>query len=493
MRYFPLTSLRSQAALLFFGASALYLLTASCSLDEWDSVQFALGVHDFDIAKHQPHPPGYPLYEFSGWVLSSLFGWSAQQSLTVCSALGGGLFVASWFGIFAQFVPRPAALSCGLAIAVTPVVWLTSTKVLTDAPAAGFFAMELLAGVCYARNPARRTLIAAALAGAAAAGFRPQNFAVASIPLVFCLISSRASRRQWLLGFAVFFFGCLTWFAPLMWMQAHSGPGEVNWLAYPQQLLTQWKWRLDKPGVYIGAGHWDWSYFSKRFDEHIRRGWFSLGLGIDGHRRHGKVVLALLITGWVAFLRRRTLPGSFWKMQAAWAPAYVLMIFVCLPGDQRYYLPIIPLLVATAVLGLSTLTPRFQFAPLALAGTLLVITAPLAMQAHREEAPPIRSIRYLQSRFAPDERGNVWLCFSSARRHAGWYAEGFGFSPGLSESHDFLVAARKSGQSVFCDDLAAGERAEWKGAKLTKVFAAQRSPVIYRKHAQSVLYEVRWP
>ena len=27
-----------------------------------DSVQFALGVLEFDLAAHQPHPPGYPLY-----------------------------------------------------------------------------------------------------------------------------------------------------------------------------------------------------------------------------------------------------------------------------------------------------------------------------------------------------------------------------------------------------------------------------------------------
>src|SRR5690242_20454093 len=31
-------------------------------LYNWDAVQFALALREFDIAKHQPHPPGYLLY-----------------------------------------------------------------------------------------------------------------------------------------------------------------------------------------------------------------------------------------------------------------------------------------------------------------------------------------------------------------------------------------------------------------------------------------------
>lgn len=32
----------------------------------WDSSQFERGVEHFDISRHQPHPPGYPL-----WILAS--------------------------------------------------------------------------------------------------------------------------------------------------------------------------------------------------------------------------------------------------------------------------------------------------------------------------------------------------------------------------------------------------------------------------------------
>ena len=32
------------------------------TLEDIDSVNFALGVRDFDVASHRPHPPGYPVY-----------------------------------------------------------------------------------------------------------------------------------------------------------------------------------------------------------------------------------------------------------------------------------------------------------------------------------------------------------------------------------------------------------------------------------------------
>src|SRR5262245_1786064 len=32
------------------------------SLEDIDSITFALGLRHFDVANHQPHPPGYPVY-----------------------------------------------------------------------------------------------------------------------------------------------------------------------------------------------------------------------------------------------------------------------------------------------------------------------------------------------------------------------------------------------------------------------------------------------
>jgi len=41
---------------------ALHLPYLPKSLEDLDSINFALGVRQFDVAHHQPHPPGYPVY-----------------------------------------------------------------------------------------------------------------------------------------------------------------------------------------------------------------------------------------------------------------------------------------------------------------------------------------------------------------------------------------------------------------------------------------------
>ena len=50
-------------------AAALSLLTVLSRLPyrarmlyNWDAVQFALALGEYDVVKHQPHPPGYILY-----------------------------------------------------------------------------------------------------------------------------------------------------------------------------------------------------------------------------------------------------------------------------------------------------------------------------------------------------------------------------------------------------------------------------------------------
>src|SRR5215831_2233873 len=39
-----------------------HLFNLPRTLEDLDSVNFALGVEHFDVGSHQPHPPGYPVY-----------------------------------------------------------------------------------------------------------------------------------------------------------------------------------------------------------------------------------------------------------------------------------------------------------------------------------------------------------------------------------------------------------------------------------------------
>ena len=53
---------RAVAAALALAFLALHLPYTPRSLEDVDSINFALGIRDFDVAEHQPHPPGYPVF-----------------------------------------------------------------------------------------------------------------------------------------------------------------------------------------------------------------------------------------------------------------------------------------------------------------------------------------------------------------------------------------------------------------------------------------------
>ncbi|MCK5744715.1 MAG: hypothetical protein KAH44_00800, partial [Oricola sp.] len=86
-RYFLRTDPAFSAALFAILATA-YALTRSHWLDDWDSVQFALALDDFDLRKHQPHPPGYPVYIAAAKVLRTVVP-DAAAVLTLLSSLAG--------------------------------------------------------------------------------------------------------------------------------------------------------------------------------------------------------------------------------------------------------------------------------------------------------------------------------------------------------------------------------------------------------------------
>ena len=73
--------------LLFAGLAALFALTRSHWLDDWDSVNFAFALDDFDVMRHRPHPPGYPIYIAAG-KLAHLAIADHAAALTLVSSLG---------------------------------------------------------------------------------------------------------------------------------------------------------------------------------------------------------------------------------------------------------------------------------------------------------------------------------------------------------------------------------------------------------------------
>jgi hypothetical protein len=83
-------------AILFLAFHLPYLPT---SLEDLDSINFALGVRDFDVAEHQPHPPGYPLFILAAKG-AHVFVRPEHRALSALGVLAGSLGVLAIAALF---------------------------------------------------------------------------------------------------------------------------------------------------------------------------------------------------------------------------------------------------------------------------------------------------------------------------------------------------------------------------------------------------------
>jgi hypothetical protein len=214
---------------------ALHLPFLPQSLEDLDSVNFALGIRDFDVANHQPHPPGYPLFILAAKALHLVVG-SEAHVLSLLNILAGAAGICA----LAVFVRRldggrnmdhrdHRALAATALTATAPLYWFTASRPLSDLPglaaAIGVQALTLA-------GPA--SLPAAAFLAGLASGIRSQ-VAWLTLPLlayeVIRLPASRrlATARTVTLMLAA---GVLIWFIPLVFIE--GGPASY-WRALSSQ------------------------------------------------------------------------------------------------------------------------------------------------------------------------------------------------------------------------------------------------------------------
>src|SRR5437667_8787637 len=74
-------------------------------LYDQDSVQFALALEKYDVYLHQPHPPGYFLYDMAGKLIN-LFFHDANWSFLLLSLMGSGLTVMAVYYLGVAIVDR---------------------------------------------------------------------------------------------------------------------------------------------------------------------------------------------------------------------------------------------------------------------------------------------------------------------------------------------------------------------------------------------------
>jgi hypothetical protein len=255
---------RAALAALAVAVALAHVAYLPATLEDIDSVNFALGVRDFEVAKHRPHPPGYPAYiALAKTAVATARPFSGDRSqsaieartLAVLSLIGAVISVpllyrtlACWSSARAeeesgdssgsaapcQRLDAGALAATALATAC-PLSWYLAIRPMSDTPglAAAFAAQAALSLAWWRQRPREggdrrmtpdmaaasgRMIVFGALLSALAIGLRTQN-AMLTLPLLAGVLLDRIGR-----GFAPALFGSavalavgsLLWAVPLV-------------------------------------------------------------------------------------------------------------------------------------------------------------------------------------------------------------------------------------------------------------------------------------
>ena len=295
-------------------------------LYNWDAVQFALALREFDIAKHQPHPPGYLLYVGLGRLLNA---WVSDPTLAyVALAMlfsAGTTFVLYWLA--RRMYDRATAVVAASLLAVSPLFWFYGSVGLTYAGEA--FAATVVAWFAYRTltEGGGRHLYWGAFTLGLTGGMR-QSVLLLLLPLwlgaAVVDIRSRPGpgphRRLILAGF-ILVGSVLAWLVPMMWLTG----GPAAYVAASTQLYGS----MLLPTSVLGGS----------LDVTLAQARYLIESTLVGLGPLSLVALAL-----PAYARREWWGGREWFLSAWIAPPAVFYTLVHF-GQAGYVLTFLPALV----------------------------------------------------------------------------------------------------------------------------------------------------
>ena len=397
-------------------AHAPYIVS---SLEDIDSVNFALGIRDFDVANHRPHPPGYPVYIALGKLgaaITRLFSGSAPPSvveartLSVLSLLGAIAAVFLMYRLLATLTagqnqsestappgsahPFDARALAATALAVScPLFWYLAVRPMSDVPGlAAALASQACLALAWQRqrpapgqdrrlNPERMAasggmIVLGSFLAALAIGFRSQN-AVLTLPLLTGVLLDRVGRGfmgAFIGGACAFAVGVLLWGVPLV---LASG----GWAAYLAALGSQAG--EDFAGVqmlYLNPSDIRLAAFALL--RTLIYPWDSLFLG--------GVVLSLAAAGCVALvLRDRRALVAVVLLALPYAAFHLLFhdtTFV------RYALPLVPVIAFLTVHGVDLIARAIALPVVAAIAVWAVGVAAPVLAAYASEPSPVARV-----------------------------------------------------------------------------------------------------
>lgn len=176
--------------LLTFLCAASRFLAMARSMWDWDEALFCLGMRQYDVTQHHPHPPGFPLFIGMAKILRLVIP-SDFRALQALSLIAGVLVFPAIFFLARELRLRfETSIVAATLFAFFPNVWFFGGTAFSDVPSivlVVFAVVFLLRG-----RESRRDYWLGTFLLALAIGVRPQNVLAGLFPGVLATL-----RRPW--------------------------------------------------------------------------------------------------------------------------------------------------------------------------------------------------------------------------------------------------------------------------------------------------------
>jgi hypothetical protein len=175
--------------------AASRFLAMARTLWDWDEALFCLGMRSYDVTRHHPHPPGFPVYIALGRIVRTVVHSDFRSLQAVNLGAGMLVFPAIFFLARELRFRFVTAAIAGALCAFFPNVWFFGGGAFSDVPS---LVLVVLAVAFLFRGcrDANAYLIGTALL-ALAAGIRPQNLVIGLAPgLLATWYRARSSWRD---------------------------------------------------------------------------------------------------------------------------------------------------------------------------------------------------------------------------------------------------------------------------------------------------------
>jgi len=363
---------------------------------DWDASQYARGMREFDIVKHQPQPPGYLLWVLSSRSLMPLAG-GPMPAQTLVAFLMSVAALAIFYALALHILQsRLSALISTTLLAFAPTVALNSS---IASPSITDLVASAVAGYLAFLGPRRKRwrIILCLVALAVLAGFHQSNLALLLPLVVAALIGHwRYAWRPIITGSVLASLAFLAWYLPLA--QTVGGSRVLAHLS---------------SGQFQEAAHLSSVFYGAPLRNHLSM--------LANNLAYAAINLSpwLIAFGLPLWAGRKSLPGGWWRY-ALWMAPTLVTVFLIHGARAGYWLIAFPpMLLLCAWLGQIRVSGmiagvllslaisyfpygRFQFSKIAPISYVIYRSTPrIALDIEASQRNLDQSLRQLQQSGAP--------------------------------------------------------------------------------------------